>query len=260
VSGAAARSRSYGRIASRYEQARGGEGRARQIHDALRPFLRDVATLCDVGVGTGIVADQLTRDGTAVFGVDVSIEMLRQAAVRLPGRVAVADAARLPFSDHSFDAVLFVWVLHHAGDLVAALREAARVVVPGGRVLAISGYADPVPDDIDALFRSLDETLRPERLTHDAEVGAAARGVGLDLEHAGAAVVTVATTPNQLADGVEERLYAPLWELDDERWEAVVVPVIRGLRALPEPDRPRQRGAHHPMWVWRRTESSATTP
>lgn len=245
-------SRSYGRIADRYEQARGGDDRARQIHAALRPWLDGVGSLCDVGAGTGIVAQLLAAEGVGVIGVDVSIEMARQALARLPGRVVVADGSALPFVHDSFDAVSFVWVLHHAGDAQGALREAARVVRRGGTVVAISGYADPIADDIDLVFRSFDEALRPERLTHNDEVPALGLAAGLELEHTGCAVVGFQTTPNQLADAVQERLYAPLWDLDDERWTGIVVPAIHALRTLPEPDRPRRRAAHHPMWVWRR--------
>jgi SAM-dependent methyltransferase len=208
--------------------------------------------VCDVGVGTAVVAQLLVAEGMQVFGVDVSIEMLRQARARLPGRISVADGAALPFRDASFEAVLFVWVLHHAGDLDAALAEARRVVCPGGRVIAISGYADPVADDIDPIFRGFDQELRPERLTHSDRVLAAARAAGLVQEHAGSAVVSFRTTPNELADAVEQRMYAPLWDLDEERWRTTVVPAVAALRALPEPDRARQRAASHPMWVWRR--------
>jgi SAM-dependent methyltransferase len=250
-------SRSYGRIANRYEQARGGSARAEQIHRALAPWLPTAGVLCDVGVGTGIIADRIAVDGVRVVGVDVSVEMLQVARTRLPGRVAVADGAALPLRTASVDAVLFVWVLHHVGDLRAALREAARVVRDGGRVVAMSGYAAPVDDDVDPIFRRLDESLRPERLTHSDDVSAAAVDAGLQLVGAQDAVVTFETSPNELAGAIEERMYAPLWDLDENRWASTVVPAINDLRALPEPDRARHREPRHPMWVWQRGQVRA---
>jgi len=245
-------SRSYGRIADRYEEARGGAARADQIYAALLPWLADVGSLCDVGVGTGIIADLVGASGVRVVGVDVSIEMLRQAGRRLPGRVAVADGAALPLASRSVDAVSFVWVLHHVGDMAGALLEAARVVREGGRVIAISGYADPVDDDIDPIFRAFDEVLRPERLTHSDDVLTAADAAGLALDVICDAVVAFETTPHELADAIENKMYAPLWDLDDERWSSIVVPAIKALRALHDPDRSRHREVHHPMWVWHR--------
>ena len=52
-------SRSYERIAGRYEQARGGEERARSIGDAVRPWLDGASTVCDVGVGKTVVVPRL---------------------------------------------------------------------------------------------------------------------------------------------------------------------------------------------------------
>ena len=48
----------------------------------------------------------------------------------------VGDMEALPFEDGSFDAALFVGALHHVPDPLPALREASRVVRPGGRLFA----------------------------------------------------------------------------------------------------------------------------
>ena len=124
----------YDRIADRYEEIRGGEARAEAIAAALLPFVHG-PTVLDVGVGTGIIATALERHGLSVRGVDISQSMLAKATPRLPGRVACATAERLPVRDRSVDTALFVWSLHLIGDRVAALREAARVSSPDGRVI-----------------------------------------------------------------------------------------------------------------------------
>jgi SAM-dependent methyltransferase len=245
-------SRSYAPIADRYERVRGGDRRARQLRDALLPWTEQGWSVCDVGAGTGIVTAQLAAAGRQMFGFDISIEMLAQAAPRLPGRLAIADATRLPLLSASVNAVQFVWVLHHVGDIPAALREAARVVRPGGRVLAVAGVADPVDDDLDPIFRSFQDELQPERHSHASHVLAAAAAADLRLVATASAVVVSETTPNEAADAIEDRQYMPLWDVDDETWERTVRPCIRAMRDLSEPDRPRRRAVGHPLWVWQR--------
>jgi ubiquinone/menaquinone biosynthesis C-methylase UbiE len=75
--------------------------------------------------------------------------MLAMAAARLRAVGAAnfetveGDATCLPFADGSFDAVLLVTVLGEIGDPAAALKEIARVLTPGGRVLVVEQLGDP---------------------------------------------------------------------------------------------------------------------
>ena len=90
----------------------------------------------DVGCGTGRLAALLAGAGAEVVGVDLSPAMLAVAAQRAPGRLACADAARLPLPDASVDAAVTVATLEFTHDPAAVLAEMARVVRPGGRVVA----------------------------------------------------------------------------------------------------------------------------
>ncbi len=67
-----------------------------------------------------------------MHGVDLSSAMLQHAKIRLPGHVAAADAAVLPFADRRCDAVVAVWLLHLLEDSDPVLAEVARVLRPGG--------------------------------------------------------------------------------------------------------------------------------
>jgi ubiquinone/menaquinone biosynthesis C-methylase UbiE len=240
---------SYSRIADRYEKVRGGEDRARQLAQGLLPRLSGARRVCDVGAGTGIVSVRLRDAGHDVVAFDLSAEMLRQAAPRLPGRVAVADATTLPLRDSSVDAVTYVWVLHHVADLAAALREARCVVRADGRVIAISGMALPMDDDIDPVFRRLNLALRPDRVDQAAAVTRTGQEVGFEVVEEDHVALTFESSPNDVADAIEQRLFAHLWDLDDATWQRVVQPEVDCLRRLPDPDRKRQRHALHPLVV-----------
>jgi demethylmenaquinone methyltransferase/2-methoxy-6-polyprenyl-1,4-benzoquinol methylase len=100
---------------------------------------RPLERLLDVAGGTGRAAVAVDADRRVV--VDRSAGMLARARER-PGVKAVrGDAERLPVRDASVDAVTVVDALHHVPDRGAALREAARVLAPGG-VLVVREF-DP---------------------------------------------------------------------------------------------------------------------
>jgi SAM-dependent methyltransferase len=89
----------------------------------LAGLLPERATVLDVGSGDGLLARHImdARPDVAVAGVDV----LARPNARIP--VEMFDGVRLPFDADSFDAVMMVDVLHHAGEQDALLRELARV-------------------------------------------------------------------------------------------------------------------------------------
>jgi SAM-dependent methyltransferase len=104
----------------------------------------------DVATGTGAVARELLRQkGCGVVGVDQSPEMLVVAREHLPAAVKLVEASAesLPFDDASFDALTFTYLLRYVDDPGATLRELARVVRPGGRIVVTLPYADAYRED-----------------------------------------------------------------------------------------------------------------
>ena len=92
----------------------------------------------EIGIGTGSNIG-IYSAGTVVHGLDVSAPALSIAtgrADRLARRVALVegDAAALPFADASFDTVVATFVLCSVGDVGRSLREARRVLRPGGTI------------------------------------------------------------------------------------------------------------------------------
>jgi SAM-dependent methyltransferase len=84
----------------------------------------------EIGCGTGVRAALVCELGWLPAGIDLSGAMLRHARGRLP--TAQADAARLPVPDRSFPAVISVMAHTDMPGYPAVLREAARVLRPGG--------------------------------------------------------------------------------------------------------------------------------
>lgn len=92
----------------------------------------------EIGVGMGADLLSWAKAGARVTGVDLTERAVeftgqRLRSAGLSGEVRVADAEALPFPDASFDIVWSWGVLHHTPRSRTALREAARVLRPGGR-------------------------------------------------------------------------------------------------------------------------------
>ena len=89
----------------------------------------------EVGCGTGLILDRAKEFAKSAHGIDLSAGMLARAAQRGLG-VAQASATELPVATASVDVAYSFKVLAHIPDIAGALRELARVVRPGGTVLA----------------------------------------------------------------------------------------------------------------------------
>jgi len=89
----------------------------------------------DFGCGEGRFSRDLAGIGHRVVGLDVSPTMLAAARTAAPDiPVCLADAARTPFADHSFDLVIAFMSLQDVDDAPGAISEAARLLEPGGRL------------------------------------------------------------------------------------------------------------------------------
>lgn len=120
----------YDLVARRLERAR------RRAH-TLVAIVEGERVLLD-GAGTGLDLELLPR-GVAVTAIDITPSMIsrlrdRAAELRIDVDARVADGHHLPFPDESFDVVVLHLILAVIPDPVACIREAERVLRPGGRV------------------------------------------------------------------------------------------------------------------------------
>ncbi|HET6657355.1 MAG TPA: methyltransferase domain-containing protein [Gaiellaceae bacterium] len=134
------------RLGSHFRAVAGSYDRMRPADDSWwEVFERMVAAgdldgrrTLDVGCGTGTFAVALAERGGKVWGVDASPDMLVEARAK-GGRARFkgGSAEALPFKDAWFERVVMRLSLQHV-DRPRALAEAARVLVPGGRIVIAS--------------------------------------------------------------------------------------------------------------------------
>jgi ArsR family transcriptional regulator len=149
--------------AQAYFQAHAGEwDRIRALHVAEGEVEAAVGaalgrgpfeTLVDLGTGTGRMLELFRDRYRRGIGLDLTPAMLAYARAKLEragithAQVRQADIYDLPLADESADAVVMHQVLHFLGDPQRAIREAVRVLAPGGRLL----IADFAPHELEFL-------------------------------------------------------------------------------------------------------------
>jgi SAM-dependent methyltransferase len=148
-------------VRAEYGSERGLETRMAAQRFGTGPNARDIVVaaaaeaaprrVLDVGCGTGDLTERLRRElGADVVAVDQSERMVELTRGRgIDARVA--DVQELPFPDGSFDAVVAAWVLFHVPEVPRALDELARVLRPGGRLVAATNSNEHLQELYDLL-------------------------------------------------------------------------------------------------------------
>ena len=144
--------------------------------------VRPDGEVLEIGGGVGAMAEHVVRSFPDVQMVETDFdpEMCAIASRNLRhfgSRVSVeqADANRLPFDDDKFDFVLSFLMLHHTGDWRQTLREAMRVLRPGGRLVGfdvVAGAPLHHPERFHTLMKrgELEEFLGTLRTAQDIRV------------------------------------------------------------------------------------------
>jgi SAM-dependent methyltransferase len=94
----------------------------------------------EVGCGPGELAARIMAElGAEVIALDISPRMV-ELARRRGVDARLGDVQELPFGDDGFDCGVAAWMLYHARDVDRALAELARVLRPGGRLVAVTNH------------------------------------------------------------------------------------------------------------------------
>ncbi len=145
--------------------------------------------LLDLACGSGYAARMGARRGAEVTGIDVAPELLAIAIERAPlGHFVTATMDHLPFPAGAFDAVTAFNALQFAEDPAVAVREAHRVLRPGGR-MGVAGFAEADRNESTALHLALEPLRRAGTHEHRPYSLSAARGFTDLLGAAGFTVV-----------------------------------------------------------------------
>jgi ubiquinone/menaquinone biosynthesis C-methylase UbiE/DNA-binding transcriptional ArsR family regulator len=204
---AAAAQNYFRRHAAEWDRIRKLHAADAAVEDAIRAALSDkpIRALLDLGTGTGRMLEMFAPEIERGLGLDLSLDMLSLARARLDRAglkhcsVRHGDIYDLALARDSFDVVIIHQVLHFLDDSARAIREAARVLRPGGRILVV----DFAPHDL--------EFLREEHAHR--RLGFAPETVTQWLEAAGLDVLRQET----FAPGPEGKIAVSLWLARDPR-------------------------------------------
>jgi ArsR family transcriptional regulator len=168
---------------------------------------RPIRAMLDLGTGTGRMLELFSAFYQRGIGIDMSREMLAVARANLDNagithaQVRHGDVYALPVDRDSFDLVTIHQVLHYLDEPGQAIREAARVLRPGGRLVIV----DFAPHALEFLR---EEHAHVRLGFSDAQIGEWISAVGLETE----TIRTIAAS-----GGAGERLVVKLWIARDPR-------------------------------------------
>lgn len=257
---------SFDPVAHAYDHTRGyPPGVDQHIAEALEQTARatEQTAFIEVGVGTGRIAIPLASRGHNYTGVDISEKMLAQLTNKLltqgwqtseqpwgsrsdesaagmynvrrfahadpPAslRLVTSDITNLPFPDASFDVAVAVHIFHLVDGWQQAVREALRVLRPGGALLHCwDKHDDSSLDIISTTWTKFVTELGGS--TH--RIGTASpkmvstwlREQGLPVEELAIAHWETVTSPRLALERVTSRLWSRTWQIPDEIFAASV--------------------------------------
>lgn len=197
--------------------------------------LQPTDTLLEIGIGTGRVALPLAFHVGQIVGADISLQMMQQLRRKQKDEyisLVQADALVLPFPDKLFDAGVIVHVLHLVADAEAVLREMARVLKPGAKLLHCNSRF-PDRGGIERLANIWGDSGASGRVTRRYNrIAELYDMLGWQMVGKHAYEFTRFTTPDEYIAHVEQRIWSSTWQMND----AEIADIVQRLKAAVEQD------------------------
>jgi ubiquinone/menaquinone biosynthesis C-methylase UbiE len=214
---------SFDRAAPYYDRTRHlGESALASLIPMVTAELAGADRVIEVGIGTGRIALPLMRAGLRITGVDISGEMLARLRANAAGSappVAIADATRLPFGDHTFGGADAAHVLHLIPAWKDAVSEIIRVVRPKGVLVASRGGRASDDDWWTSVrrefFRAAGDPSWPPGMDRIEELDAEMRSRGAEVRQLPAIEQHESGTVNELLALLEEGVWSACWSIDE---------------------------------------------
>jgi len=239
----------FDRAAEYYDETRGfPPGEEKGVAGAIRRAggFTSSSGVLEIGVGTGRIALPLAAHIGMLVGIDLARPMmarLRAKQTNEPIYLAQADATRLPFAPHVFDAVVAVHVFHLIPNWQGVLSELARVLKPGGVVVHGWSKADPVFETLWDAWRAVIPSKQAEDVGVRWErnptilVEQGWKTAGEEYWHN----YSYTQTPARFVERLGSRMWSQTWRLTDDELAAGIAAVQEVIRRdFPNPDEPRQ--------------------
>jgi|CXWL01.1.fsa_nt_gi ubiquinone/menaquinone biosynthesis C-methylase UbiE len=259
--------KSFDRVAHLYDETRGIPPEAeRQIGDGIAALLRETAAqprLLEVGIGTGRIAVPLAERGIRVTGIDISTKMLAiLRGKRTDIDVMIAEASQPPLRERSFDAALFVHILHLVPDPEATIRATLALMRPGGVMIeAVDDWTENIRSRADALIWATVAELSGVSVQRESDHRRATvifedvlRNSGAEVRAATVATWRASVTGQHIIDRLKRRDYSSSWKIPNavmpqllERVTPQIAELFGGLEtAIESPRSIRMRYARLP--------------
>ena len=143
----------------------------RRNTETVLPWVSLDSVILEIGPGPGLLLEQLALGGKAAIGLDLSPGMLAVTQARLraktmPVNLINGDATHIPLADGCMDVIVTTFAFSAIPDGVAAMREIARVLRPGG-ILAlvdagVPSSGNPAGIALARLWEIFDDHMRDE--------------------------------------------------------------------------------------------------
>jgi ubiquinone/menaquinone biosynthesis C-methylase UbiE len=153
-----------------------------QLLDRFAESVPGAGVVCDLGCGPGHIARYLRGRGIAICGMDLSSAMIERARQLNPGiEFNRGDMRDLPVKDNTWTGITAFYAIVNLSpaDLVQALREMMRVLVPGGRLL-LSFHIGEDTSQVENLFDT--GAALEFHFFRVVTVAGSIRGAGLEIE------------------------------------------------------------------------------